>query len=253
LNAECVVSAKDRRGAREWTVSTYRRLANPNDLVTFRVRMKQTNMSISAQEDLTEDAIGLVRAARTEIERRIEEQPEFKTSLAPLPFDPAASEILRVMLEMSERAQVGPMASVAGAIAEYVGRGLANRSPEIIVENGGDIFLKSAYRREIAVVAENSSLKGMRIALPPVPEGAGVATSAGTLGHSMSFGRADAVTIFASTAALADSIATAVGNVVRTRNDLPRAIAKAGEYGARGALIIADDHMAAWGEIELLD
>lgn len=247
------MSAKDGQGEKEWTVATYRRLANPNDLVTFGVRMKQTNMSISAREDLTEDAIELVRAARTEIERRIDEQPEFKASLAPLPFDPAASKILRAMLRASERAQVGPMASVAGAIAEYVGRGLGHRSPEIIVENGGDIFLKSARRREIAVVAENSSLKGIRIALPAVPEGAGVATSAGTLGHSLSFGRADAVTIFASTAALADAVATAVGNAVTTRDDLPAAIAKAQEYGARGALIIADEHMAAWGEIELLD
>jgi len=247
------VCAEDGLRSEEWTVPAYRSLAKPNDLVNFFVRMKQTDMSISAEKDLAEDAIKLVRSARSEIERRIEEHPDFRSSLVPLPHDPAASAILQDMLSAASRAHVGPMAAVAGAIAGYVGRGLASRSPEIIVENGGDIFIRSARRREIAVVAESSSLKGVRIALPPVPEGAGVATSAGKLGHSLSFGRADAVTIFAPTAALADAIATAVGNAVTTRDDLSTALAMAREQGARGALIIADGHMAAWGEIELLE
>lgn len=240
------------RQGQEWSAATYRRLARPDDLVTFAVRVDQTDMLVSAEANLEREALVLVRDARAQIERRIAGQPEFLSSLVPLAPDPAAPPVVAAMLEAARRAQVGPMAAVAGAIADYVGRGLAANSAEIIVENGGDIFLRSRRTREIALVAEHSALAGLRIALPAVPEGAGIATSAGTLGHSLSFGRADAAMVFAESGALADAIATAIGNMVNCADDLQRALERSRALGARAAAILADGHMAVWGEIELL-
>jgi ApbE superfamily uncharacterized protein (UPF0280 family) len=238
--------------SREWSAADYRRLASAPELAAFEIRVKQTDMRVAAETDLRSEALDLVHESRAQIEGYIERCPEFLRSLVPLAPDPAAPPVVSGMIEASGRAGVGPMASVAGAIAEYVGRGLSGRSAEIIVENGGDLFIQSRRRRELTLLAENTSLAGLRIAVGPLAEGAGIATSAGTLGHSLSFGRADAVMVLAESGALADALATAIGNIVLGASDLEPALARARELGARAAVILADGHLAAWGEIELL-
>lgn len=238
--------------AKEWSAADYRRLTRPADLVTFGVRVKQTDMRVAAEVDLESEALRLVHEARSQVEGYIESHPDFLSSLVPLGNDPGAPAVVATMLEASRRAGVGPMAAVAGAIAEYVGEGLRPKSPEIIVENGGDLFMRSRHRRELTLLAENTSIMGVRIAIPPVPQGAGIATSAGTLGHSLSFGRADAVMIMAESGALADALATAIGNIVLRADDLEPALSRARELGAQAAFIVADGHLAACGGIELV-
>lgn len=238
--------------APELSAADYRRLASSPDLVTFGIRVKQTDMRVSAETCLQEEALALVLEARAQVERYIERHPEFLASLVPLANDPAVPSVVAAMIEASRRANVGPMAAVAGAIAEHVGRGLSSRSGEIIVENGGDLYVRSRRRRELTLLAENTSLTGLRIALPPFAEGAGIATSAGTLGHSLSFGCADAVMVLAESGALADALATAIGNRIRAATDLEPALARARELGARAVVIIADGHVAACGAVELI-
>lgn len=237
---------------REWSAADYRCLASSRGLVTFGIRVKQTDMRVAAETNLETEALTLVLEARAQVEGYIERYPEFLSSLVPLAPDPAAPPVVAAMMEASRRAQVGPMAAVAGAIAEHVGRGLSHRSHEIIVENGGDLYMRSSHRRELTLLAENTSLMGLRIAVPPLAEGAGIATSAGTLGHSLSFGRADAMMVLAESGALADALATAVGNIVLGASDLERALSTARELGALAAVIIADGHLAACGGIELI-
>ncbi|MCZ7559259.1 MAG: UPF0280 family protein [Burkholderiaceae bacterium] len=237
--------------AYEWTAADYRRLARPNDLVTFELRVKQTDMRVSAEADLRAEALALVLEARAQVERRIARCPEFLRSLVPLDDDRSAPAVIAAMLDAARRANVGPMAAVAGAIAEFVGRGLGTKSPEVIVENGGDLYLSSRHRRELTLLAENTAFGGIRITVPPAPEGAGIATSAGTLGHSLSFGNADAVMVVAESGALADALATAIGNIVQREADLAPALARARSMGARAAVIVADGHLAAFGDIEL--
>jgi len=239
--------------SREWSASDYRRLTRPTDLVSFSIRVKQTDMRVAAEGDLEREAFPLVLEARDQVEKYIELYPEFLSSLVPLDHDPgAAPAVVAAMLTASRRAEVGPMAAVAGAIAEYVGQGLLRNSPEIIVENGGDLFMRSRHRRELTLLAENTPLMGVRIAVPPAPQGVGIATSAGTLGHSLSFGRADAVMIMAENGALADALATAIGNIVQGAEDLAPALARARELGAQAAVIVADGHLGAYGGIELI-
>lgn len=241
------------RTAHEWTAAEYRRLSTTPDLVSFGVQVKQTDLRISAESMLQDEALALVLEARTELEHYIARHPEFLASLAPVEARDQAPCVALTMIEAARRAGVGPMAAVAGTIAELVGRGLARHSGEVIVENGGDIWLLSRRRRVLTVLAENTELEGLRVAIPPQPQGVGIATSAGTIGPSLSLGKADAVMIVADTAAYADALATAVGNTVHSSRDLQPALAYARTLGARAAVIIADGAFGAFGDIELVE
>ena len=146
------------------------------------------------------------------------------------------------------------MAAVAGALAERVGRALEPLSAEVIVENGGDIYLKVASPATVSLFAGKSPLSH-RVGLKIDPEltPLGVCTSSGTVGHSFSFGRADAACVLAPNAALADAAASALGNRVQQAGDIAAAL----EWAAAlpdilGAVVIVGDKLGAWGRVELV-
>lgn len=230
----------------------YRTLVKSNGLTTCRVLVKQTDLLISGFGDLKEKATYLVHKYRKHIENYIEMNPYFASSLVPVKQDYSAPAIIRSMIQSASRAGVGPMASVAGAIAEYVGLGLVPYSEEIIIENGGDIFIKSKTRREILLLAESSDFVGMRIAVDPVSEPIGVCTSSGKLGHSNSFGNADAVMVIGTSASFADAAATAIANIVKVPADLKKAIKRARQIGVTGIVILINEKIGAWGRVEIL-
>ena len=145
------------------------------------------------------------------------------------------------------------MAAVAGAVAEMVGERLLQSSSEVIVENGGDIFLKISKKRRIGIYAGGSSFTGkLAIEVEPGQTPLGICTSSGSVGPSLSLGLADAAVVLAPSAALADAAATAVGNRVRSADDIGAAL----EFGQsiRGVIatvIIAGDRMGARGDVKL--
>ncbi|UCH35256.1 MAG: UPF0280 family protein, partial [Armatimonadota bacterium] len=143
----------------EYVERTYRRTAS-SGLVTFEVKVLQTDLLIAAERDLSEDAREIVRACRGELEAYIKRDPGFKGALRPYRLRDDAPEIARAMAAAAELAGVGPMAAVAGAIAERVGRGLAAHSREVIVENGGDIWLHGNRERTVGVFAGASPVTG---------------------------------------------------------------------------------------------
>ncbi len=161
--------------------------------------------------------------------------------------------IVKAMAEAGEKASVGPMAAVAGAIAHFVGEELAKFSPEIIIENGGDIYLRSRKDRLIGIYAGKSPLSGkigLEIAGKDTP--LGISTSSGTVGHSLSFGKADAVVVLAETAILSDAIATGIGNLILQASDIPYGIERARNVpGIKGIVVIKDEEMGVWGDIKL--
>jgi len=225
-----------------------------SDLEFFTVQVKETILSINAQQNLKRKALKAVLKYRTDIEGYISKYPKFLTSFQPLPVQEAIPEIVKEMLLAAKEVSVGPMAAVAGAIAEYVGKELLPFSSEIIVGNGGDIFIISKKRRNIKIYAGNSFLTG-KIALQIEPEETplGICTSSGTFGHSFSFGKADAVIAIAKSTSLADASATAIGNLVKSAEHIPRAIAFAQRIkGLRGVVIIKDYEMKTWGEVKII-
>lgn len=159
------------------------------------------------------------------------------------------------MAEAALKAGVGPMAAVAGATAEYVGRDLLKSSAEVIVENGGDIFIKTLESRKMGIYAGRSALsEKIALTIHPDQTPLGVCTSSGTVGHSVSFGRADAVVILSKDTSLADAVATSVGNRVKTAKDIEDALAFAQTIsGVDGVVVIIDDKIGMWGEVEITE
>jgi len=234
---------------------TYRHWVEGKELVPFNVTVRETDLYIRAATNLQRKARRLVLKYRNHLEKYIEQNPAFLTSLEPLPTPGQAPHIIKQMAEAGRQAGVGPMASVAGAIAEYVGRELLDFSPEIIVENGGDIYMKSLSRRTVGIFAGKSPLSG-KIGLEINAEDTplGICTSSGTVGHSLSYGKADAVVALSPSATLADAAATAIGNRVSRADDIAGAIEFSQSIGGlKGVIIIQDDNIGAWGEVKLCE
>lgn len=232
---------------------TYRNLVKGQDLIPFVVEVQETDLYIRAWQNLAAEAEECVRECRAALEDCILRCPKFATSLKPVNVPDNSPTIVREMAEAAARVGVGPMAAVAGAIAEAVGRELLSFSPEVIVENGGDIFLSTRTQRKIAIYAGDSPLF-YKMAIEIVPERSplGVCTSSGTVGHSLSFGNADAVTVLSRSTALADAAATAVANQINDEKDIPKGIEFAkGIVGLEGLVIIKGGKMGVWGNVTL--
>ena len=227
----------------------YRTMVRAKGLRSFRVVVKQTDLFISCNSDLAREALELVRYFRSQIEEYIVGHPRFLRSLAPLAVDPLAPPIVKAMFKAAGQVGVGPMAAVAGAIAEFVGRGLLELTPEVIVENGGDVFIATDQGTDICILAETSSLTGLTITLPDFKAPVGVCTSSGRLGHSLSLGRSDAVTAVAPSATLADAAATALGNQVHGPEDIEKAIETAQIIGLDAVAVLVKGRVGLWGGI----
>ena len=232
----------------------YRRLMRPPDLVAFRVVVGETDLWVAARADLAPLVERRTKHHRRLLRAYMARDPGFDTDLSPRRGLPGAPPVVARMLAAGRAAGVGPMAAVAGALAQAVGEDLRGASPEIILENGGDLYVRSARARTVAVHAGGTVFGGrIGLVLPPCPEGLGVCTSAGTVGPSLSFGRADAATALGRDAALADAVATALGNRVGTAADLEPAVSWAAAIpGIRGALAVIGSRMAAAGGMELI-
>jgi len=233
---------------------TYRNLVKTDDLVKFEVVVKETDLLVRAERDLSQETRESILKYRHQLETYIAMNPEFQKSLVPLTDDPYAPEIVQEMIRTSQLAHVGPMAAVAGAMAEWVSKDLLKLSKEVIVENGGDIYFNTFKERTIGIYAGESPLSfKIGIVIEPEETPLGVCTSSGTVGHSLSMGVADVACVIASTAALADGAATALGNRIHEKRDLNRIAPWASSIkGILGCLVILGDSMAAWGDVELV-
>ncbi len=224
------------------------------DLHISRVVVKETDLQILTDKPLdkeyTKERILLYRR---EIENYIAKENKFLTSLKPINVELNAPEIIREMSGAAKKANVGPMAAVAGAIAQFLGQDLLRKGyREIIIENGGDIFLKIKKSRNIGIYAGRIKLlKGLSLKIMPQDTPMGICTSSGTIGHSLSFGCADSVIILAKNASLADSVATGCANKVQSEKDLEKALnfAKAIK-GVLGVVIIIGKNLISWGKVE---
>lgn len=236
----------------------YRSFADTARWKSFRVKVETTDLLIRVSADahvdeLTSEALEIAGRLRDGIRRHIEIQPSFLYSFSPVETLSDVPVVVDMMYKASEKANVGPIAAVAGAIAECVGLGLLKKSDEVIVENGGDIWLCVTRPMIVSVFAGMSSLSNKaHLNIKPDDMPLGICTSSGRVGHSFSFGKADAVTIISKDAALADAVATATGNIVKTGEDIVGALEFALSInGVKGALAICQDKIGILGDVEL--
>jgi uncharacterized protein len=233
----------------------YRYQHHTKGWTSFQVQYRETDLWIRAQQGLKQVARDAVLSCRRQLEQYIAEYPAFLHSLQPVADDPQAAPLIRRMLQAGLAAGVGPMAAVAGAIAETVAHVLKAHGTDAIVENGGDCYLDVQEEVTVAVYAGARSPFTNRLGLyfPAERFPLAVCTSSGTIGHSLSFGKADAVTVVASSAALADAAATRLGNVVQSPKTIPDALQLAPQIARlEGVLILVGDQMGVWGNLELV-
>ena len=238
----------------KYTERTYRKRVIARHLVSFHVAIKETDLWVSADRSLEKETRDLTFNYRNQLESYIRSHPEFLTALQPYPEDPYAPPMVREMIKVTGEIGVGPMASVAGAIAQFVANDLLRLTDQVIVENGGDIFLKANRPVTVAIFAGESPLsEKIGVMIPTKQMPVGICSSSGTVGHSLSTGKADVVCLLSPSAVLADGAATALGNRIRRKNDLERVAAWVNQVeGVFAGLVIMGDKMATWGDIELV-
>ncbi len=233
---------------------TYRNLVNTEKLLAFRVVVKETDLLVHAEKILKNETRDLVLEHRGYVEAYIKAHPGFAAALTPWRLDGPAPSIVTDMVRAGENAGVGPMAAIAGAIAEHAGRGLLKLTDHVIVENGGDAFIKTDRPLTVGIFAGKSPLSlriGVRVAGGPEPKA--VCTSSGTVGHSLSLGRADAVCVVADSCSVADAAATAIGNKVQSIADIEYAIGKGKCIeNIGGIIIIVGEKIGMWGDLEVV-
>jgi ApbE superfamily uncharacterized protein (UPF0280 family) len=232
----------------------YRDLVKAKGLYGFEFIDRETDLQVFSSRPPEAHFIAeRVRQYRHDIENYIARDRRFLVSLKPIPVELSAPEIVKEMAQSAKTADVGPMAAVAGAIADFLGRDLVKKGcREVIIENGGDIFLKVAKARNIGIYAGKSrAWNSLKIKVRPSQTPMGVCSSSGTIGHSLSFGIAECAIILAKNAVLADAVATATLNRVRSPLDVQKALEFAlSVKGVRAAAIICNKKLATLGKIE---
>jgi hypothetical protein len=233
---------------------SYRDFESRGSLIAFRARVETSDLYIRALKPLEKEATSLIRQAREQIEAAIKRRPDFLESLTPMDELDQDSTLVNRMIAAGKKAGTGPMSAVAGAVAEYVGRGLLPESEELMVENGGDIFIKVSFESVVGIFASDSPFSG-KIGVLARPDGLpiSICASSATVGPSLSKGNADASVIISRDAPLADAMATAMGNRIKNEDDLQGAVNWAlSIQGVKAAVAIKGDRIAAKGDLELI-
>ncbi len=235
---------------------TYRQTLRPRTGETaFQVVVEQTDLWIVARRDLAAEISAFVHEIRTGLKNHLLLDPDFAASLVPVDAPDQAPDLVRRMARAARACGVGPMAAVAGAIAQAVADRFVPLSPDILVENGGDIFMHSTTARTVGLLAR--PVEGVRLGLriPADRFPLAVCTSSGRVGHSLSLGRADMVAVLARDGALSDAAATALANLLATERDLEPMLAQARRLfrtGVTGVFAQVGESVGAVGDLELV-
>ena len=240
----------------EYRERSYRSRFSNDERRWFCVKFLESDLWIgvdsgSYRASMEGDTYAMLVDLRRQMDAYLLMDPQYKTALTPYDAGLEAPAILKEMSRVSHKTGIGPMSAVAGAVAKKVAEFLGTK--EVIVENGGDIYAQAASDMDISVFAGQSPLSekiGLHIPAADFP--LGICTSSGTVGPSLSLGRADAVMIVCKDVLLADSYATAMANRIKTVNDLQSVIDRISDLpDILGAIAVKDDRMAITGCYEL--
>lgn len=234
---------------------SYRKTCKPGPgEVAFQVVVEQTDLWIIAEQDLSREIGDFVQKTRARLKTYIELHPEFLTSLSPVDIAPGAPKIAQDMVRAAKVCNVGPMAGVAGAMAQAAAEEFAEKSPNILVENGGDIYIFSSRPRTVGLLPDPKRDMNLGLKLNVSDFPVALCASSGRIGHSLSLGQGDLVVVRAQNAALADCAATALANMLKNKKDVNAVLALTKELakdGLQGVFTQFDDRLGIWGEMEL--
>lgn len=254
--------------------------ANRENEQKIQIIIEETDLLITLTNEVNKEEI--INFCTKEIQEQrnilkfwINLYPEIKDSLDPIPAPKNAPLQISAMCEASKYAHVGPFASVAGTIAQYIATKLyaylreKKCCPDIIVENGGDIYAYSSKERHIGIMTnpKEKCMLGIKLTKEQFP--LAICASSATIGHSLSFGQGDLALILAKNASLADALATRYSNLLQNKQDINSILAQAKKdhriqitdnpftetktkNGLNGVFLQIDETIGAWGEIELI-
>ena len=215
---------------------------------TFRHREAVFRICCSQFDAVTAE---IVRQRRI-LEDYIDDHPDFRDSFEPVELSSDAPEVAQRMARAAMLVDVGPMAAVAGAMAQCACQaGLEDGAQEAIVENGGDIYLRAAEPVIIGLGTGTAELADrLAFSLQANDTPISICSSSGQMVHSKSLGECDLATVVAGDAALADAAATQAANFVRTVEDVDSALERiAGIEGIEGVMIIKNDRVGLAGQL----
>ncbi|MBP2045692.1 UPF0280 family protein [Methanobacterium aggregans] len=230
---------------------------NSRNIKIKRIQIHETNLLVKTDLEVRE-LYSFVFKQREELKGYIRKDPDFLTSLEPVIIESHedAPQIVKLMARAGRKAEVGPMAAVAGTISQLSMGFLLNKgSKYVIVDNGGDISIKTNRDTVVGLYAGDSSLSGelgFKIKHEKTPMG--ICTSSGTVGHSISFGRADSVTVFAGESSTADALATSIANNAKGVTDedaVQKCLERADDFKGimQGVLVIVGESAGTIGKI----
>jgi hypothetical protein len=233
----------------------YRRICRAEqDETAYQVVVRETDLWIVGPPGLSERIVDLVYALRADVQAAIDCIPGFGPSLVPVNVPRASSPIVCSMARAAETAGVGPMAAVAGAIAQAVVENFGPEVADLLVENGGDVYLRSSKPRFIGLLSDPGRGVRLGIRIQPHEFPCAFCSSSSTIGHSLSLGHGDLVVVRSRDAALADAAATALGNMVDGPSSVSAVVSRAKRWrkdGLDGVLVQCGESLAVWGMMEL--
>lgn len=223
-------------------------------MIKRRIVVEESNILLTTDMENV-DLTNFIIKERYGLKSYIQLHPEFLSSLEPLKVE-NAPPLVEEMARASKLADVGPMAAVAGTISQFCLNYILDQGSRYsIVDNGGDVALKTNRDVTVGLFAGESSLSGrlgfkVKHQITPL----GICTSSGTVGHSISFGRSDSVTVFASKASVADAMATSMGNYAIGKDDgdaVQNCLSRAEELRDhfRGVVVIVGESAGTIGKV----
>ena len=232
----------------------YRKAVNAKDLTFYRVTYKQTDLLVGSEKNHHDIILDAIINARDILDEHIENNTNFLESLTPIGYNVHDNIIVKNMCDASKKADVGPMATVAGAFSKVAFDAINTLSYEIIIENGGDLLIRSKKDRVVALYAGKSALSmTLGVLVKGSNKPIGICSSAGKIGHSISFGNADLAMVMSEDVYLADGLATKLGNLIQSKADLKPAVEKIfNSDSVIAAIGIIDENIAVIGDTKIV-
>ena len=236
-------------------VRHYRNICTPGpDELSYQVVIEQSDLLIISRKDVRSMILDRLNIIRSEIKNYIYLNPDFSSSLIPIAVKGNSPDIIKDMAHAAELFGVGPMAAVAGAISQDIAGHVCKISPDILVENGGDIFIHSTKDRTVGLLPHPDEPVTLGIKISSAQTPCAICSSSATIGHSLSLGHGDLVAVRSKSGAVADAAATYICNMLHSRQALNRLGSMKTELqkkGVTGLMAQMGPDMLVWGNIEL--
>lgn len=235
--------------------SIYRNRVKYKEKYNWRIIYKYSDLLVSCDRNIIPKLERLIEGIYYLLESCIKENPSFQKSLSPLKIKSEYPPVIKKMCRKAAIFNVGPMATVAGAVCDYLASGLDRYCSRLIIENGGDVFIKSNKDIEVGVYLKNKHFENkiyLKIKAAGTP--CGLCSSSGSFGHSLSMGSSDLVVVLAKSTISADGAATSIANNIRGPEDISKTISSYKNIkDITGILIVKDDKLGVWGNIEFIN